>query len=72
MVKKDLNISLAIKMLKNRQNIEKYRKNIDETKYMSFLIEDDELLKNYNKILRRLKIVLIKNLIVIVYTTKKI
>ena len=59
-------------MLKNRQNIEKYRKNIDETKYMSFLIEDDELLKNYNKILRRLKIVLIKNLIVIVYTTKKI
>ena len=49
-----------------------YRKNIDETKYMSFLIEDDELLKNYNKILRRLKIVLIKNLIVIVYTTKKI
>ena len=47
-----------------------YRKNIDETKYMSFLIEDDELLKNYNKILRRLKIVLIKNLIVILYATK--
>ena len=27
-----------------------YRSNFDETKYMSFLIKDDELLEKYNKI----------------------
>ena len=27
-----------------------YRKDFDETKYMSFLIKDDELLEKYNDI----------------------
>ena len=27
-----------------------YRKDFDETKYISFLIKDDELLEKYNKI----------------------
>ena len=27
-----------------------YRKDFDETKHMSFLIKDDELLEKYNKI----------------------
>ena len=27
-----------------------YRRNFDESKYMSFLIKDNELLKNYNEI----------------------
>ena len=27
-----------------------YRKDFDETKFMSFLIKDDELLRNYNTI----------------------
>ena len=27
-----------------------YRKDFDETKYMSFLIKDDELLEKYNEI----------------------
>ena len=27
-----------------------YRKDFDETKYMSFLIKNDELLEKYNKI----------------------
>ena len=30
-----------------------YRKDFDETKYMSFLIKDDELLKNNNKIRKK-------------------
>ena len=29
-----------------------YRRDFDETKYMSFLIKDDELLEKYNKILK--------------------
>ena len=37
-----------------------YRKDFDETKYMSFLIKDDELLKNMIKFGKRLKILLIK------------
>ena len=32
-----------------------YRKNFDETKYMSFLIKDDELLKKYNKFWKKVK-----------------
>ena len=32
-----------------------YRKDFDETKFMSFLIKDDELLKNYNKIWKKVK-----------------
>ena len=30
--------------------ISAYRKDFDETKYMSFLIKDDELLERYNEI----------------------
>ena len=29
-----------------------YRRDFDETKYMSFLIKDDELLEKYNKIMK--------------------
>ena len=32
-----------------------YRKDFDETKYISFLIKDDELLKKYNKIWKNVK-----------------
>ena len=32
-----------------------YRKDFDETKYTSFLIKDDELLKKYNKIWKKVK-----------------
>ena len=32
-----------------------YRKDFDETKYMSFLIKDDELLEKYNEILEKAK-----------------
>ena len=33
-----------------------YRKDCDETKYMFFLIKDDELLKNIIKFGKRLKV----------------
>ena len=32
-----------------------YRKDFDETKYMSFLIKDDELLKKFKKIWKKVK-----------------
>ena len=32
-----------------------YRKDFDETKYMSFLIKDDELLERYNDIWEEVK-----------------
>ena len=32
-----------------------YRKDFDEIKYMSFLIKDDELLKKYNTIWKKVK-----------------
>ena len=32
------------------QKIRAYRRDFDETKYMSFLINDDELLETYNEI----------------------
>ena len=54
MVKRVLNISLAIKMLKLElyvyfsQKMSAYSRDFDETKYMSFLIKDDELLEKYN------------------------
>ena len=32
-----------------------YRKNFDETKYLSFLIKDDELLENYNENWEKIK-----------------
>ena len=39
---------------------------------LPFLIKDDELFKKTNKIWKKLKILSIKNLIVILYTTKNI
>ena len=32
-----------------------YRKDFDKSKYMSFLIKDDELLRKYNKIWKKVK-----------------
>ena len=32
-----------------------YRKDFDETKYVSFLIKDDKLLKKYNEIWKKIK-----------------
>ena len=61
MVKKSLNISLTTKMLKNETftlifpKMNAYRRDLDETKYISFLIKDDELLEKYNKIWKKLK-----------------
>ena len=36
-------------------NISAYRKDFDETKYISFLIKDDELLEKYNEIWKKVK-----------------
>ena len=68
MVKNDLNIPLATKNAKKIQDAKKirplciflpkttaYRKDFDETKSMSFLIRDDELLENYNEIWEKVK-----------------
>ena len=44
----------------------------DETKYMSFLIKDDELLEKYNEIGKKLKIVSKNKLMVNLYKTKTI
>ena len=41
-----------------------YRKDFDDTRYISFLIKDNELLKKYNKIWKKLKNSVKKNLIV--------
>ena len=41
-----------------------YRKEFDETRYISFLINDDKLLKYTIKLRKKLKITLKKNLIV--------
>ena len=54
-MKKDLNISLATKIITKPLSIFlpkmcAYRKDFDETKYMSFLTKDDELLEKYNGI----------------------
>ena len=49
---------LCVFLLKMRA----YRKDFDETKYMSFFIKDDELLKNMIKFGKRLKILLIKKI----------
>ena len=37
-----------------------YRKDFDETKYVSSLIKDDELLEKYNKIQKKVKIIIEK------------
>ena len=62
MVKKELNILLATKTLKKIRSsctflpkMSVYRKDFDETKYMSFLIKDDELLEAYHEIWEKVK-----------------
>ena len=37
------------------QKMSAYRRDFDETTYMSFLIEDDELLKKYNEIWKKVE-----------------
>ena len=49
-----------------------YRRDFDESKYISFLIKDDELLEKYNEIWEKLKIASEKKLIVNQYTMKNI
>ena len=49
-----------------------YRKDFDETKYICFLIKDDELLDNNNEIWKKWKIVSKNNFIVKQQTIKKI
>ena len=49
-----------------------YRKDFDETKYISFLIKDDQLLEKYNEICGKLKIRSKKNLAVNQYIMKNI
>ena len=44
-----------------------YRRDFDETKCISFLIKDDELLEKYNEICEKLKKAPKKNLIVKLY-----
>ena len=51
MVKRVSNVSLATKIRPLCiffPKMSAYRKDFDETKYMSFLIKDDELLEEYN------------------------
>ena len=47
-----------------------YSGNFDETKYMSFLVKNSELLENYNDIWENVKNSIKKNLIVNLYTIK--
>ena len=49
-----------------------YRKDLDQTKYMSFLIKDDKILEKYNELGEKLKIVPKEKLIVNQYTMKNI
>ena len=57
MIKKDLSISLVMKMLKKIRplciflpKMSAHRKDYNETKYVSFLIKDNEIFKKWNKI----------------------
>ena len=49
-----------------------YRRDFDETKYISFLIKDDELLEKYNEIWDKVTNSMKKDLIVNLYTMKNI
>ena len=49
-----------------------YRRDFDESKYVSFLTKNDELLEKYNEIWKKSAIPSKKNLIVILYIMKKI
>ena len=62
MVKRVLNIWLATKILKKNRllcivllKMSTYRKDFDETKYMSFLLKDDEFLGKFNWIWEKVK-----------------
>ena len=77
LVKRILNISSATKMLKQLnlyayffREINAYRKDLSKSKYICFLTKDDKLLKDIIKVRKMLKKLLIKNLIVTVYTMK--
>ena len=78
MVKKDLSILLVTKMLKKLNayvyflKMTAYRKDFDETKYMSFLIKDHELLKKKQYNLGKLRIASKKFLMVNQYKMKNI
>ena len=79
MVKKDLNILLVTKILKKIKTLciflpkmTAYRKDFDETKYISFLIKNDEFLEKYNDIWEKVQNILKKKLIVNQYTMKNI
>ena len=48
-----------------------YRTDFDESKYVSFLTKNDELLEKYNEIWKKSAIASKKNLIVILYVMKK-
>ena len=48
-----------------------YRRDFDESKYVSFLTKNDELLEKYNEIWKKSAIASKKNLIVILYVMKK-
>ena len=79
MIKKDLNILLVTKILKKIKTLciflpkmTAYRKDFDETKYISFLIKDDEFLEKYNEIWEKVQNILKKKLIVNQYTMKNI
>ena len=67
MVKQDLNISICYKdAKKNKQlciffpKMSAYSKDFDETKSISFVIKDDELLEKYNEIWEKVKNILKK------------
>ena len=49
-----------------------YVKRFDETKFMSFLVKDYELLQKYNKIWDKVSNIIKKDLIVNLYTIKNI
>ena len=78
MGKKYFNILLATKIIKNRPlcmfppKVSAFRKDFDETKYISSLIKDDESLKKYNKIWKKLKTSSKKNLLVNQFIMKSI
>ena len=77
-MKNDLNILLKTNMLKIRllciflPKMTTYRKDLDQTKYMSFMIKDDKILEKYNELGEKLKIVPKEKLIVNQYTMKNI
>ena len=79
MVKKGFKWFIGYKVAKKTRHvciflpkISAYRRYFDETIYMSFWINDDELLEIYNDIWEKIEIVPKKNLIMNLYTMKNI